>query len=222
MASYRSFDPASGPAAGTPLVLLVPGSENGASFMRDWERERVDARLLRLGLWDAPHRNTWVNKLNLAIRRADRPVVLVAEGIACLAAAWWAEYEQPENEEAVVGALLVLPPDVDRPGADPRLARFGACPRTALPFPSYLVAGPGETPELRRSLSQLARDWNAQFVSDEIGSHGWPQGQWLLDRLIRCESHNVAETAALHTSTARRLDPPLFSSEYRVPGPFLG
>jgi predicted alpha/beta hydrolase family esterase len=220
--STRSFDIASGHKAEAPLVLLVPGSEDGAAFMADWERERVDARLLRLGLGDAPHRNTWVNKLNLAIRRADRPVVLVAEGIACLAAAWWAEYEQSENEDAVVGALLVLPPDVDRPGADPRLARFGACPRSSLPFPSYLVAGPTETPELRRSLSQLARDWNAQFVSDEIGPGGWPEGQWLLDRLIRRESQDDSAMASLQPSAASRLDSVLSPTEYRIAGPFPG
>ncbi len=223
MVSDRLFQTSVHSVAESPLVLLVPGSEDGAAFMAGWERERVDARLLQLGLWDAPHRNTWVNKLNLAIRRADRPVVLVAEGIACLAAAWWAEYEQSENEGAVMGALLVLPPDVDRPGADPRLARFGACPRSPLPFPSYLVAGPAEKPELRRSLSGLARDWNAHFVSDEIGTEGWPQGQWLLDRLIRRESHsNAVSVKADRTSSEPRPDRPRGPSEYRATGPFPG
>jgi predicted alpha/beta hydrolase family esterase len=84
--------------------------------------------------------------------------------------------------------LLVLPPDIDRPGADPRLVRFGACPRGPLPFASYLVAGPDEPAELRHSLSQLARDWSASFVSEEVGTAEWPDGQWLLDRLIRRET----------------------------------
>jgi predicted alpha/beta hydrolase family esterase len=169
--------------------------------MATWEHRRTDARRLSLGMWDAPHRNTWVNKLNLAIRRADRPVVLVAQGIACLAVAWWAEYEQADAGDAVTGALLVLPPDIDRPGADPRLARFGACPRGPLPFPSYLVAGPDEPAELRHSLSQLARDWNASFVSEEVGTADWPDGQWLLDRLLRRETGHAALIPAVSNHT---------------------
>jgi predicted alpha/beta hydrolase family esterase len=209
--SYRTFET----RAQSPLVLLVPGSEQEAPWMTAWEHRRTDARRLSLGMWDAPHRNTWVNKLNLAIRRADRPVVLVAQGIACLAVAWWAEYEQADAGDAVTGALLVLPPDIDRPGADPRLARFGACPRGPLPFASYLVAGPNESSELRHSLSQLARDWNASFVSDEVGSAEWPDGQWLLDRLIHREtgaadavseaSNRPAVTGMVH-STGRRAE----------------
>jgi hypothetical protein len=182
--SYRPFET----RAQSPLVLLVPGGEQEAPWMTEWERRRADARRLSLGMWDAPHRNTWVNKLNLAIRRADRPVVLVAQGIACLAVAWWAEYEQADAGDTVTGALLVLPPDIDRPGADPRLARFGACPRGPLPFASFLVAGPDEPADLRHSLSQLARDWNASFVSEEVGAAEWPDGQWLVDRLIRRET----------------------------------
>ena len=200
-----------------PLVLLVPGSEHGAAYMSHWERTRTDARQLQLGMWDAPHRNTWVNKLNLAIRRADRPVVLVTEGIACLAAAWWAEYEQADAEGAVIGALLVLPPDVDRPGADPRLAGFGACPRSPLPFPSYLVAGPDNTPALRHSLTQLARDWAADFVSDEIGADDWPQGEWLLDRLARNDSRDSdSDEKLLRAPPVTDRSAPYFGSEYRT------
>ena len=197
MAAYRSFDT----HGETPLVLLVPGAEHSAAWMEAWEIERADARRLLLGMWEAPHRNTWVNKLNLAIRRADRPVVLVAEGIATVAVAWWAEYERPQPGDPVIGALLVLPPDIDRPGGDPRLASFGACPRGPLPFPSYLVAGPNEPPALRYSLAQLARDWNAGFVSDEVGTGGWPEGQWLLDRLIRGEAAARRSEPALATGS---------------------
>ena len=41
----RPFDPPSQ----SPLVLLVPGSENEADYMSAWERERRDARRLPLG-----------------------------------------------------------------------------------------------------------------------------------------------------------------------------
>jgi len=158
--------------------------------MKAWEERRSDCVRLDLGMWDLPHRNTWVNQLNLAIHRAERPVILVAEDIACLAVAWWAEYEQPRFGDPVIGALLVSPPDVDRPGADPRLARFGACPRQPLPFRSFVVAE-SDTPQTKLvTTTQLASDWNSLFSLDEVDTHGWQSGQYLLGRFFR--EHDLA------------------------------
>jgi predicted alpha/beta hydrolase family esterase len=176
-----------------PLILLVPGHPDGggSAWMRSWERQRGDCEQLDLGMWDKPHRNTWVNKLNLAIHRADRPVILVAHDIACLAVAWWAEYEQAGRNEAgsgpVIGALLVSPPDVDRPGSDARLASFGACPRGALPFPSFVVADRAASQPKLVTTTQLAGDWKSLFTLDEIDGDGdgWEAGRYLLRRLLR-------------------------------------
>jgi predicted alpha/beta hydrolase family esterase len=144
-------------------------------------------------MWDDPHRNTWVNKLNLAIHRAERPVVLVAHSLGCMTVAWWAEYEQPRPDSGVIGALLVAPPDVDRPGLDPRLARFGACPRGELPFPSVLVASQDDPYCSRTTAISLARDWGSRFADAGAVGHinaesdlgDWPLGQRLLEQLLR-------------------------------------
>jgi len=169
-----------------PLILLVSGHPEGGpgDWMAAWERQRPDSARLDLGMWDKPHRNTWVNKLNLAIHRAERPVILVADDIACLAVAWWAEYEQSDSANAVIGALLVSPPDVDRPGADPRLAPFGACPRQKLPFPSFVVADREASQPKLVTTTQLASDWDSLFSLDEIDAR-WDAGQYLLGRLLR-------------------------------------
>ena len=195
------------PQLNDPLILLVPGHADGgpSDWMKAWERQRSDCRRLDLGTWDRPHRNTWVNKLNLAIHRAQRPVVLVAHDIACLAVAWWAEYEQPSRGNPVVSAMLVAPPDVDRPGTDPRLARFGACPRKALPFPSFLVASDNDDYCQLRTARMLAQDWGSRFVfagtvghiNADSGLGDWVFGQELLGRLLRD-----------HRDTQDRLAPP--------------
>lgn len=178
----------------SPLILIVPGIDNSGPnhWQTHWEAKRENCRRVELGMWDAPHRNTWVNKLNLAIHRADRPVVLVAHSLGCITVAWWAEYEQPAFDHPVVGALLVAPPDVERPGLDPRLACFGACPRNTLPFPSFLVASRNDPYCPFRTAMALARDWGSHFA--DIGELGhinadsnlgdWPEGERLLDRLL--------------------------------------
>lgn len=177
-----------------PLVLIVPGFDNSnpRHWQSRWEADREDCRRVDLGMWDDPHRNTWVNKLNLAIHRAERPVVLVAHSLGCLAVAWWSEFEQPAYGNPVVGALLVAPPDVDRPGTDPRLARFGSCPRRPLPFRSFLAASRDDPYCKLRTAQMLARDWDCRFAlagpighidsDSEIGD--WDFGKKLLDALI--------------------------------------
>ena len=181
-----------------PLILIVPEAWDEAPehWQNRWERRRSDCERLDLGLWNEPHRNTWINKLNLAIYRAandrGRPVLLVGHGLGALTIAWWAEYERPAPDGPVIGALLVAPPDPDRPGQDRRLAKFAATPRTPLPFPAYVVASANDPACDLRSAIALARDWECRFV--EAGAVGhidaksrlgdWALGERLIGRLL--------------------------------------
>jgi predicted alpha/beta hydrolase family esterase len=182
-------------AAGTePLILLIPGLNNSGPdhWQTRWQEALPNTARVELGMWDNPHRNTWVNQLNLAIQGALQPVVLVAHSLGCATVAWWAEYERPGADHRVLGAMLVAPPDVDRPGLDPRLARFGACPRRELPFPSIVAASRNDPYCSSRTAISLARDWGSRFIDvGELGhvnarSHlgAWLQGQRLLNQLI--------------------------------------
>lgn len=178
-----------------PLILIVPGlnNSNPQHWQSQWEAKRPDCRRVDLGMWGDPHRNTWVNKLNLAIHQAGRPVILVAHSLGCLAVGWWAEYEQPVFGNPVVGALLVAPPDVDRPGLDPRLARFGACPRSPLPFRSFLAASQDDSYCKLRTARMLAQDWGSRFafagaighINADSGIGDWDFGKVLLAQLLR-------------------------------------
>ena len=198
MAFSAAHHPSADRSHDAPLILLVPGhADRGpADWMHAWESERADCHRVELGMWDDPHRNTWVNKLNLAlhhaaVHHANRPVVLIAEDIGCLAVAWWAEYERPSFAEPVIGTIFVSPPDIDRPGSDPRLARFGSCPRQSLPFPSYLVANRGDPAEKQLTARQLASDWGSGFSEASFEAGNWPFDQRLLNRLVR-DSGTVA------------------------------
>ena len=119
------------PAADAPLVLIVPGMDNSGPqhWQTLWERQRHDCLRVELGMWDRPHRNTWANQLNHAIRAANRPVVLVAHSLGCLTIAWWAQLEQAEAHAKVAGALLVAPPDVDFFPLDDRHRAAGGAAR---------------------------------------------------------------------------------------------
>lgn len=193
-----SCDSASCDSADTPrpepLILIIPGLHDSGPdhWQTRWLRRRADARRVELGMWDNPHCNTWVNKLNLAIHRANRPVILVAHSLGCLTVAWWAEYERPGADSGIMAALLVAPPDVDRAGIDPRLTRFAARPRSRLPFPSTLVASRSDPFCAQADARGTARDWGSRFIDAGDAGHinaasgygEWQGGERLLDAMI--------------------------------------
>lgn len=189
-----------------PLILTIPGLGNSgpAHWQTDWETSLdLDVARVELGSWDDPHRNTWVNKLNLAIRRADRPVVLVAHSLGCLAVAWWVEYEALVEEHNVVGALLVAPPEVDEGEPDPRLTRFSPAPRCVFPFPSIVVASRDDPWIGFGRARSLAEAWGSRFADAGPSGHinadshlcDWEFGRLLLDQVIALAQRPSAVTA---------------------------
>jgi predicted alpha/beta hydrolase family esterase len=180
-------------AAGEPLILLVAGL-NGSGpdhWQTHWEHELENCARVDLGSWDEPQRNAWVNRLNLAIHRAGRPVILVAHSLGCHVVAWWNEYERPTADGPVRGALLVAPPEVEGSAVDSRLARFAPVMRTALPFRSIVAASRNDPYIGFARARRLARIWRSRFVdagwlghiNAESGIHSWPFGQFLLNQL---------------------------------------
>jgi predicted alpha/beta hydrolase family esterase len=178
-----------------PLVLTVPGLNNSGPthWQTLWEQQRGDCRRAELGMWDKPHRNTWVNKLNLAIRHADRRVVLVAHSLGCIAVAWWAHFEGREAASRVAGALLVAPPEVDFFPLDPRLETFAPTPSHELPFPSILVGSRNDPYMGFRTAQRLAKVWGSRFADAGTSGHinadsqlgDWQFGQFLLGQLLK-------------------------------------
>ena len=198
--AQRNRSQADGPAANDrPAILLVPGlfGSGRRHWQTIWEQQLPDCSKVDLGTWDTPHRNTWINKLNLAIHRQNRPVVLVAHSLGCLLVAWWARFEQREWQSPVVGALLVAPPEVDFFPLDERVSAFAPTPTEPLPFPSRLVAS-RDDPWMGFHTSQaLARRWGSTLVdvgeaghiNAESGLGDWGFGKEQLAELLQHEGH---------------------------------
>jgi len=182
----------------SPLILTVPGlGGSGPSHWQTlWEQSRPDTTRVELGMWDAPHRNAWVTKLDQAIRQAQAPVVLAAHSLGCLAVAWWAELAGQPFGWPVAGALLVAPADVDRNGAPDALSTFRPTPAKPLPFPSILVSSSDDPWVAPHRARELANAWGSFHV--DAGPQGhlnaasgigwWEEGQALLDRVLDAAS----------------------------------
>lgn len=177
-----------------PLVLIIPGLNNSGPrhWQTLWEREHANCARVELGMWDNPHRNTWVNKLNAAIHASSRPVILVAHSLGCHAVSWWNALERPASDGKVLGALLVAPPHVDGPHIDPRIGGFAPVVRQRLPFTSILAASQNDRYIEFGQAKKLARIWGSRFVdvgplghiNADSGIGDWPYGRYLLDRLL--------------------------------------
>ena len=187
-----------------PTVLTVPGlgGSGSAHWQTLWERDRPDTVRAELGMWNTPHRNSWVTKLDQAIRSAQAPVILAAHSLGCIAVAWWAALSPQPFGWPVAGALLVAPADVDRPGVPDELSGFAPTPRLPLPFPSIVVASTDDPWVSIDRAHSMAADWGSHFV--DAGPHGhlnaasglghWPDGQELLDRVILAGGNGVPPT----------------------------
>lgn len=207
MGSFALFD------AAQPTILTVPGlGGSGRSHWQSlWEEARPDTVRVELGMWNTPHRNAWVTKLDEAIRRAQAPVILAAHSLGCLAVAWWAELSPQPYGWPVAGALLVAPADVDRSDAPDALKGFAPSPLTPLPFPSILVASRDDPWIGIERAHSLAVNWGSHFV--DAGEQGhinaasglgwWTEGQALLDRVIQASSDGHGH--ARHPSDARSI-----------------
>lgn len=205
-----------------PVILTIPGLGNSGAghWQTRWEDTLPDCRRVDLGLWDDPHRNTWVNKINLAIERAERPVVLVAHSLGCHAVAWWAEYERLSGGGSlskVIGALLVAPPDVEDTPIDRRLTRFAPVPAGELPFRSVIVASRDDPYMPFGQARALARQWGASFADAGAAGHinarsdlgDWTFGRLLLNRLLPRPLSLDEGPARYGTGERRYIDPAL-------------
>lgn len=174
-------------------ILLVPGLHNAGPghWLSLWEGNMRDATRVAMPNWDHPRRPEWVEALDQAIRRANdggAPPVLVAHSLGCLAIAHWAS----EHHQPVHGALLVAPPDVERPEALEVLRAWAPIPWRGLPFPAHVVASSDDPHcDLARARA-IAEAWDARFTN--VGPRGhlnlaagfgeWPRGEAFLQELI--------------------------------------
>ena len=205
-----------------PTILTVPGLGNSgpAHWQTLWERDHADTVRADLGMWDRPHRNSWVTKLDQAIRTARAPVILVAHSLGCQAVAWWAALSGQPYGWPVAGALLVAPADVDRHDAPAELAGFAPSPKTLLPFPSLLVASSDDVWITHARARSLAAQWGSRFVdagplghiNAASGIGDWAEGRDLLDRLIGASVRGVSSPA----EAAQRLSAELAAEPLRA------
>jgi hypothetical protein len=174
-----------------PRVLIVPGwGDSGPEHWQSlWEQANPGFRRVVQRDWLYPVCGEWVETLERAIRAAGAPVVLVAHSLGCVAIAHCAR----GRALPVHAALLVAPPDVERPDFPDVIEGFAPIPRERLPFPSVVVASRDDQFSDFERTRALAAAWGSRLVdagplghvNADAGLGPWPLGESLLGELIR-------------------------------------
>ncbi len=134
----------------------------------------------------------WASRLDAAVMRAERPALILAEGIGCLAASWWARLSPAHYVERVAGALLFDPVAGD--GATQRFAS----PTVSLPFPTVVV----DTDRAPAALGTIVEQWGGRRLDGARartrGDVAWTRAHRLMLRLTRgVVERDVARAYAL-------------------------
>lgn len=180
-------------------VLIVPGlGDSGpAHWQTHWQAASPRWRRVVQRNWDRPVREDWIDALERSVRKADRKLVLVGHSLACALVAHWAH---TGSSDAVIGALLVAPSDVDSAKHTPDEVRcFAPTPLRRLPFRSIVVASSDDPYYDLTRARFMAWRWGSRLV--EIGRVGhinsasdlgmWPTGQRLLAPLLGAASSRI-------------------------------
>ncbi len=146
--------------------------------------------------WQNPVSAEWISTLAGLVDQARSPVLLVAHSLGCLISA---ALPVPLRAK-VAGALLVAPPDVERPDAPDCLRGFAPIPRQSLPFQSVVVASDNDPYCRLERARAFAENWGSRVVvipgaghiNADSGLEDWPQGLKLFGALRRRASWRVS------------------------------
>lgn len=174
-------------------ILILPGLGNSGAghWQLRWAEKMATAAIVEQAEWDEPDPEDWIDTIVKAVELAERPVVLVAHSIACIALAQAAR-RFPAGK--VKGALLVSPPDIENNPDVPEEAKaFGTIPRDPLPFPSLLVMSSSDPYCSLESAADLAGAWGSDFhqagdaghINVQSGHGPWPEGLLMFTRLMQ-------------------------------------
>ncbi|SFJ94701.1 alpha/beta fold hydrolase [Bradyrhizobium sp. Gha] len=166
--------------------IHLPGIGNSgeAHWQSRWELADPDIRRFSPASWDQPDLADWIEALDLAVRAATTPPLLVAHSLGCLLVAHW----QRQSPSRVKGALLVAVPDPRSPAFPAEAAAFASVPEQRFRFPSMIVASTNDPYASRLYVQGRAGQWGSELI--DIGAKGhvnaasnlgdWPEGRRIL------------------------------------------
>lgn len=175
---------------GEVRILSLPGWQGSPAghWQSRWERLHGHRRVEQHD-WLQPLRGDWMSRLEDVLLSEPSAAVLVGHSLGChLVAAWAAASRHTAKVQA---ALLVAPPDTERPDMPPQLHSWRPIVRERLPFRATVVASTDDPYCTTARAAEMAQTWGASLLlagplghlnaDSDLGD--WPQGLALLHDL---------------------------------------
>ena len=175
-----------------PLRFLIqPGwaDSDPGHWQSHWQRRLGErAEKIEQQDWFSPRLKEWEETALEIIARQQVPVVILAHSVGCILAAKL--LAQPLSP--VVGAMLVAPADVERPGVPEQTANFAPISRAPLAVPALVVSSSSDPFCSAERAEEFAAAWQADLwrigdaghINSAAGFGEWPEGwQYLTDWL---------------------------------------
>lgn len=185
MPDFRNFD-----------LLTLPGWRGSGDrhWQTHWETALPDITRVEQDDWDHVIYRDWASRLDEAVARRTRPVILIAHSLGTSLATRWAI---ETGAKGVAGAFLVATTDRDQWEHDPAEPQgFAPMVLQPLPFVSTVIASVDD-PRCSLERSQaFAGAWGSTFINagalGHIGSASelglWPEGLvWLGELASRAQ-----------------------------------
>jgi len=112
----------------------------------------------------------WALQLDAVFARRREPAVILAQGVACLAVAWWAQLSPRSYLDSVQGALFLSPLHIGF-GQEAIAAAARQGPSTRLPFPSVVASV--SYPFIDRLLA-VADGWGSHVIETGAEPTAYP------------------------------------------------
>ncbi|CBI76376.1 conserved protein of unknown function [Bartonella clarridgeiae 73] len=172
-------------------ILIIPGYKGSGPdhWQTRWEQKLSTAQRVQQTQWSKPVCKEWVNTVETAIIKANKPVVIIAHSLGIPTTI----HATTHHAKKICGAFFVAPPDIENEKIRPkRLMTFGPYHRKSLPFPSVVVASRNDEFCQFSVAEKLAHDWGALFVDAgqsghinvESGHGPWPEGLIILSHFL--------------------------------------
>lgn len=145
-----------------PIIVSVKGDTQIAARL-----QRVELDLSRF------HSGRWALQLDAVMANRAEPAVILAQGVACLAVAWWAQLSPRSYLRNIRGAVLLSPLSYGF-GQSAIARNVRLSPATKLPFPSIVACDP--SPAVEQVLA-LADSWGSRFVDPSSLALGHPSNR---------------------------------------------
>lgn len=172
-------------------VLLLPGwqSSGPGHWQMLWAERHPSWQVVHFGQWQHPDPQVWRQALATAIQACERPPLLIAHSLGCLAAAGL--IAQPDAPP-IAAALLVAPPDPGRPDTPPPLRPFHPAARARFGVPGQLPFSSDDPYASEAFALELAAAWGLEplrlgplgHINADSGLGDWPQGLALAEALL--------------------------------------